>query len=286
VPFAPGGFTDVLGRALARGMAKDLSSPVVVLNKAGAAGTLGAALIAHSKPDGHSLLYSAGTTMAPTLALTPEPGYDRTSFEPICQAFRFDLVIIVRPDSFLRSMSDLITAARKTPRGVSYGHIGFGTSFHLTMVALSRSANVEFTSVPFRGDAETMHQVRAGQIDFGIVALSSAAGGYFRLLGLFADERNASFPEVPTMNEQGLQIPDVASMGVGGLFAPAGLPINVKRRLGDACRAAAESNEYRSLASTLHQPEDYYADEVGFSYNVNRAIEVKNQLMAALAKNK
>src|SRR5262249_17883502 len=160
-------------------------------------------------------------------------------------------------------------------RRVSYGHVGFGSIFHLTIVALSQSANVEFNSVPFRGDAETMQQVLAGQIDFGIVALSSAAGGQFRLLAIFADKRNASFPEVPTMGEQGLQIPDVGSIGVGGLFAPTGLPINVKHRLDDACRAAALGNEYRSLARSLHQPEDYYADGVGFSLNVDRAVELK-----------
>jgi tripartite-type tricarboxylate transporter receptor subunit TctC len=284
VPFAPGGVTDVLGRVLAQGMAKALSSPVAVVNKAGAAGTLGAAFIAHAKPDGYSLLLTAGSTMAPTLALTPQPGYDRASFEPICQAFRFDLVIIVRPSSPLRSMSDLIAAARRMPGKVSYGHIGFGTSFHLAMVALSRSANVEFNPIPFRGDAETMQQVLSGQIDFGIVTLSSAAGGQFRFLGLFADGRNASIPEVPTMSEQGLQIADVDAMNIGGLFAPAGVVTAVKRRLGNACRAAAAGTEYRSRAKTLHQPEDYYADALGFADNVNRAVEVKNRLIATLAK--
>ena len=204
---------------------------MIVSNKPGASGNVGAAAVARARPDGYTLLYSGAVTMAPSSAPNTSAGYDRSSFEPICQAYKFDLVIIVRPDSPIKSMTDLVSLARSNAGGVTYGHIGAGSSFHLTMVALSQAAKVEFNPIPFRGDAETMQQVLGGQVDFGIVTLSSAAGGGYRMLGVFAEARNPSFPDVPTVSEQGLRVTDVASMALGGTFAPTGLPSEVKRSL-------------------------------------------------------
>jgi len=282
VPFAPGGVTDVLGRALARGISSHLSQRVIVSNKPGASGAVGAAAVARSKPDGYTLLYGGGATMAPYPPLNTQIGYDRSSFEPICQAYKFDLVIIVRPDSPLKSMTDLVSLARSNPGGVTYGHIGAGSSFHLTMVALSQAARVDFNPIPFRGDAETMQQVLGGQVDFGIVTLSSAAGGGYRMLGVFAEARNPSFLDIPTVGEQGLHVTDVASMAVGGLFAPSGLPSEAKRKLAEACGAAAQGDDYQRVAKSMHQPSGYYADTSTFTKNVDKAVEVKTRLLVTL----
>lgn len=279
VGFAPGGVTDVLGRALARGISSHLLQTVIISNKPGASGGLGAAAVARSKPDGYALFYGGAATMAPYPAQT---GYNRASFEPICQAYKFDLVIIVRPDSPLKSMTDLVNLARSNPGGVTYGHLGAGSSFHLTMIALSQAAGIELNPIPFRGDSETMQQVLGGQVDFGIVTLSSAAGGSHRMLGVFADARNPSYPDVPTVGEQGLHVTDVASMAVGGLFAPTGLPPEVKRKLAEACAVAAQGDDYQRVAKSLHQPEGFYADTENFIRNVDKAVEVKTRLLITL----
>jgi tripartite-type tricarboxylate transporter receptor subunit TctC len=143
-----------------------------------------------------------------------------------------------------------------------------------------------FNPIPFRGDAETMQQVLGGQVDFGIVTLSSAAGGGHRMLGTFAQTRNSAFPEVPTMAEQGLPVTGSSAMSMGGLFAPAGVPAEVKRKLADACAAAAQGADYARIAKGVHQPDDYFAGSAAFAANVDEAVAVKARLLMALEQAK
>jgi tripartite-type tricarboxylate transporter receptor subunit TctC len=279
VPFSPGAVTDVLGRALADGLSTNLGQRFIVVNKAGATGGIGSLAVARANPDGYSLLFTAAVSMTVLPITNKQLGYDHKAFDPICQTFRNEMVIVVRPDSPFKTVRDLVDAAKAKPGGVTYGHLGVASIPHLAMVEFGQTAKVEFNAIPFKGDADVLQQTLGGQVDFGSITLSSAAGGGLRILGLFASARNPALPEVPTIKEQGF---DVVPSSFGGLSGPAGLPANVKRKLTDACKAAALGEAYARLAKTVFQPADYFADAATFAQRLDQDVVDKSRLIATL----
>ena len=279
VAFSPGAVTDVLGRALADGLSQELGQRFVIVNKTGATGALGAAAVARAKPDGYSLLFSPAVSLTVVPLTNKQAGYDTTSFEPICQAFINEMVVVVHPDSPFRTAADLVEAARAKPGVVNYAHLGVGSIPHLAMVEFAQVANVEFNAIPFKGDADVMQHVLGRQVDFGAVTLSSAASGGLRILALFGNHRNPSIPDVPTMREQGFE---VAPYSFGGLLAPAGLPVEIKGKLANACKVAAQSETYAKLAKSLLQPSDYYADGAAFAQALEKDVADKTRLLKGL----
>ncbi len=206
-------------------------------------------------------------------------GYDHKSFEPICQTFKNEMVMVVKPDSPFRSVGDLVAAAKQKPGAINYAHLGVASIPHLAMIEFSQTARVEFNAIPFKGDADVMQQVLGGQVDFGAVVLSSAAGSGLRILGVFANQRNPSTPDTPTVKEQGFA---VAPSSFGGLSAPAGITAEVKRKLADACKAAAQGEMYAKLARSVFQPDDYYADGASFAKSLDLDVADKSRLLATL----
>jgi tripartite-type tricarboxylate transporter receptor subunit TctC len=281
VPFSPGAVTDVLGRALAEGLSAELGQRVIVVNKAGATGAIGTAAVARAAPDGYSLLFTAAVSMTVLPLSNKQVGYDLRAFEPICQTFKNEMVIVVKDASPFRTVGDLVAAARAKPGAVNYGHLGIASIPHLAMTEFSQVARVAFNAIPFKGDADVMQQVLGGQLDFGAMVLSSAAGSSLRILGLFAERRNPSTPQTPTVTEQGFA---VAPSSFGGLSAPAGLPAAVKGKLAGACRAAAQGEMYRKLARNVFQPDDYYADSADFAANLQRDVDDKGRLLRLLGE--
>jgi tripartite-type tricarboxylate transporter receptor subunit TctC len=279
VPFSPGAVTDVLGRALADGLSTNLGQRFIVVNKAGATGGIGSLAVARANPDGYSLLFTAAVSMTVLPLTNKQLGYDHKAFDPICQTFRNEMVVVVRPDSPFKSVRDLVEAAKAKPGGVSYGHLGVASIPHLAMIEFGQAAKVEFNAIPFKGDAEVLQQTLGGQVDFGSITLSSAAGGGLRILGLFASARNPALPEVPTIKEQGF---DVVPSSFGGLSGPVGLPADVKRKLTDACQAAALGEAYARLAKTVFQPADYFADATTFAQRLDQDVVDKSRLIATL----
>jgi tripartite-type tricarboxylate transporter receptor subunit TctC len=279
VPFSPGAVTDVLGRALADGLSTNLGQRFIVVNKAGATGGIGSLAVARANPDGYSLLFTAAVSMTVLPITNKQLGYDHKAFDPICQTFRNEMVIVVRPDSPFKTVRDLVDAAKAKPGGVTYGHLGVASIPHLAMVEFGQTAKVEFNAIPFKGDADVLQQTLGGQVDFGSITLSSAAGGGLRILGLFAGARNPALPEVPTIKEQGF---DVVPSSFGGLSGPAGLPADVKRKLTDACQAAALGEAYSRLAKTVFQPADYFADAATFTQRLDQDVVDKSRLIATL----
>jgi tripartite-type tricarboxylate transporter receptor subunit TctC len=279
VPFSPGAVTDVLGRALADGLSTNLGQRFIVVNKAGATGGIGSLAVARANPDGYSLLFTAAVSMTVLPITNKQLGYDHKAFDPICQTFRNEMVIVVRPDSPFKTVRDLVEAAKAKPGGVTYGHLGVASIPHLAMVEFGQTAKVEFNAIPFKGDADVLQQTLGGQVDFGSITLSSAAGGGLRILGLFASARNPALPEVPTIKEQGF---DVVPSSFGGLSGPVGLPADVKRKLTDACQAAALGEAYARLAKTVFQPGDYFADAATFAQRLDQDVVDKSRLIATL----
>ena len=279
VPSSPGATADMLGRVLADSFTQQLGQRFIVVNKAAASGVVGSAAVAHAKPDGYTLLHGAAFSLTVQPLTDKQTGYTHKSFEPICQTFKNDQVIVVRPDSPLKSAGGLIAAAKAKPGGFNYGHPGIATIPHLAMIEFSRMAAVEFNQVPFKGPAEAVQMTLAGQIDFAAVPLPTAAASGLRMPALFAPARNPAIPDVPTMKEQGF---DVAPLSFGALVGPAGLSADITRRLADACRAGAQSDAYVRLAKNAFQPSDYYGDAAALAANMEKDVAEKKRLLGSL----
>jgi tripartite-type tricarboxylate transporter receptor subunit TctC len=279
VPSSPGATADMLGRVLADSFTQQLGQRFIVVNKAAASGVVGSAAVAHAKPDGYTLLHGAAFSLTVQPLTDKQTGYTHKSFEPICQTFKNDQVIVVRPDSPLKSAGDLIAAAKAKPGGLNYGHPGIATIPHLAMIEFSRMAAIEFNQVPFKGPAEAVQMTLAGQIDFAAVPLPTAAASGLRMPALFAPIRNPAIPDVPTMKEQGF---DVAPLSFGALVGPAGLSADITRRLADACRAGAQSDAYVRLAKNAFQPNDYYGDAAALAANMEKDVAEKKRLLGSL----
>jgi tripartite-type tricarboxylate transporter receptor subunit TctC len=279
VPSTPGATADVLGRVLADGLTQQLGQRFLVVNKAGASGVIGTGAVAQAKPDGYTLLHGAAFSLTVQPLIDSQARYDHKSFEPICQTFKNDQVIVARPDSPFNSAQDLVNAGKARPGAVNYGHPGNATIPHLAMIEFARLAKIEFNQIPFKGPAEAIQMTHGGQIDFAAVPLTSAATSGLKMPGLFAPARNPARPDVPTMKEQGF---DVALLSIGALVGPAGLPADVKRKLGDACRAAALGDAYARLAKSSFQPSDYYGDSATLASNLEKDVAEKKRMLAAL----
>jgi tripartite-type tricarboxylate transporter receptor subunit TctC len=279
VPSSPGATADMLGRVLADSFTQQLGQRFIVVNKAAASGVVGTAAVAHAKPDGYTLLHGAAFSLTVQPLTDMQAGYTHKSFEPICQTFKNDQVVVVRPDSPLRSAHDLVASAKANPGRLNYGHPGIATIPHLAMIELARMANVEFNQVPFKGPSEAVQMTLGGQLDFAAVPLPTAASSGLKMPGLFATARNPAIPDVPTMKEQGF---DVAPLSFGALVAPAGLPADITRKLGDACRIATQSEAYVRLARSAFQPNDTYGDSAALASNLDKDVAEKRRLLAAL----
>jgi tripartite-type tricarboxylate transporter receptor subunit TctC len=278
-PYPPGGATDIMGRALAESLSAPLGQRVIVLNKPGANGAIGTAAVARAAPDGYTLLFTAAVSMVVNPLTQTQAGYTLGSFDHICQAFKNEMVIVVHPESPLRSVADLIRVGKEKPGALNYAILGIGSIPHLVAVELSQVAGVTFNPIPFKGDADVMQQIHGRHVDFGVVVLASAANSGVRILGLFSKVRNPAIPEVATMREQGF---DVAPASIGGLSAPAGLPPGVKRRLDEACRSAALSDGYAKALRNVFQPNDYYAGGEDYTKSLQQDLVDKRRLLTQL----
>ena len=280
IPYPAGGGIDLLLRALAEGLSAHFKQSFIVSNRTGAGGAIGVAYVARAAGDGYTLLFVPALAYS-VLPLMQSVGYDAKSLAPICQTFENQMALIVRPDSPLRSVRDVVELARASPDRTSYAATAAGTITHLAAAALADAAKVKLNHVPFRGDGELMGQLIGGHVDFASVTLASAAaaGPSVRVIGIFAGARNPTLPDAPTVKEQGY---DVAPTSFGGLFAPAGVPGDVMARLATGCRFAVQQPAYVDLAKRLHQGSDYYADAATFAKRLELDVAEKRQLLMRL----
>jgi tripartite-type tricarboxylate transporter receptor subunit TctC len=268
-----------MGRALADAMSGVLGQRIVFINRPGANGAIGTAAAARAAPDGYTLLYTAAVSIVVNPLTQQNPGYTLKSFDHICQAFKNEMVVVAHPESPIKTVADLIRAGKEKPGMLNYGILGIGSIPHLAMVELSRAADVKFNAVPFKGDADVLQQVHGKHVDFGAMVLASAARSGLKILGLFSQQRNPSVPDVPTLREAGY---DVAPFSIGGLSVPTGVPAEIRRKLEDACRTAAQSEPFAKLMKTVHQPTDYYAGSADFTRALEQDAEDKKRLLGEL----
>jgi tripartite-type tricarboxylate transporter receptor subunit TctC len=281
IPYPAGGGIDLLLRALGEGFATHFKQSFVVSNRTGAGGAIGINYVARSAPDGYTLLFVPALAYSVLPLMQANIGYTEKSFAPICQTFENQMALIVNAESGYKTTRDIIQAARTKPEGLSFAATAVGTITHLAAAALGEVAKVKFSHVPFRGDGELMGQVIGGHLDFASVTLASAAaaGPAVRVIAIFADARNPSLPDVPTVKDDGY---DVAPTSFGGLFAPADVPPDVPAKLGAACKFAVERPGYVELAKRLHQGTRYYADAMSFQKRLDMDVADKRQLLLRL----
>ena len=278
IPYAAGGGIDLLLRALGDGLSTHFHKSFVVSNRTGAGGAIGVAYVARSMPDGHTLLFVPALVYSVLPYMQSNVGYTDKSFAPICQTFENQMALIVKPDSAFKTARDIAEAAQAKPGAIAYGSTAVGTITHLAGAALEDAAKVKFNHVPFRGDADLMGQLIGGHLDFASVTLASAAaaGASVRVIGIFADARNPSLPDTPTIKEQGY---DVSPTSFGGLFAPSGVSSEIKNKLEAGCKFAVQQPAYVDLAKRLHQGTRYYADAASFAKRLDADVVDKRQLL-------
>ena len=250
VPFAPGGGTDVIARALAQEMEKDLRQSVIIENQPGAGTIIGTQAVANSEPDGYTLLMGTfANAVNPSLyaKLPYEPHKD---FAPVALVARSYNIVVVNAKSQLRTIPELITAAKADPEKLSYGTYGTGTSAHLAGELFKSLAKVNLTTVPYKGASPAITDLLGGQIQVMFTTVASAASliaaGQWRALAVTSAERSPAFPDLPTVAEAGMQ--GYAAESWYGLFAPAKTPPEIIERLNRSAAKAVQSETFKRLS--------------------------------------
>lgn len=246
-PWTAGGSTDLQMRAIAEAAGKILGQPMVVENRPGAGGTLGAVALLQARPDGYTLAQLPITVFRyPFMQATPQWN-PLTDFTFISHITGYLFGVVVRADSPFRTFPDLIAWAKANPGKLTYGTPGVGSTRHITMEQIALKAGVEFLHVPFRGVAENQTALLAGTV----MASADSSGwaqlvrdGKLRLLVTWGAERAKSFPDVPTLKELGYVIVSASPYGFGG---PKGMDPSVVRTLDEAFRRAIDDPGHLSI---------------------------------------
>ena len=248
VPFAPGGGTDAIARALAVGMGQALGQPVIVENKPGAGTIIGTDYVAKSAPDGYTLDVATFAHAVNPSLMSRLPFDTEKAFAPVMLLARGPNVLVVRADSPYKTVADVIAAARAKPGKLTFASQGNGTSAHLAGEMFTNLAKVQMTHVPYRGAGPAMTDLLGGQVDmmFATAAAASShiAGGKLRALGVTTPQRSPAIKNVPAIAET---VPGYAVESWYGLFAPAGTPPDVIAKLHDAARKGTETAAFRKM---------------------------------------
>ena len=249
VGFPPGGGTDVTARLIAQEMSKSLGQSVVIENKPGAAGSLGAAEAARSTPDGYTLLVTPGGHPIFGAIFKTLPFHTVNSFEWISNIITIPFFIVVPANSEFKTLADVIAKAKSAPGTISFGSTGPGSTHQLGMELLGSKAGAKFLHIPYRGDAPIITALLANEIHFSIVtptqAIENVKAGKFRALAVTSNTRYAGMPEVPTVN-QAIGLNDFDLRSWFGMGAPAGVPKPIVNRLNAEVRKAVEVPEVKA----------------------------------------
>jgi tripartite-type tricarboxylate transporter receptor subunit TctC len=233
VPNPAGGTADILPRIIADALGSVWKQPVVVENRAGAAGNIGAEAFARAPADGYTLLASPPTTLAINHLLYKRLNYDPTKFKPITILASSPNVLIASPKLGVTTVGELIDKAKADPGGIAYGSQGIGATSHLTTALFETMAGVKFTHVPYRGTAPAMNDLLGGHILFMFDNLSSSLphhqSGALKILAVCTPERSPYLANVPTMSEAAL--PGFVSLAWFGLVAPPATPDSIVARI-------------------------------------------------------
>jgi tripartite-type tricarboxylate transporter receptor subunit TctC len=280
VGFAPGGSADQIARQLSYAAKGLIPVPVIAVNKPGAAGAIAAQAAAEAKPDGYTLFVGGGSETTSVGNFKALPYDPRKSFVTIIKVSRAPSILAVRADSRFKDMKALLAEAKQGAEKVSYGSTGEGGIFHATGLVLEKQAGVKLLHVPFKGAAEAMNSLLAGQVDSSFGAYEEMKGmidaGRVRPLALFSRSRLPSLPNVPTMTELGIPI---VLDNMKGLMGPAGMPPHVVRYLHDHFHRAMQTASWKEYVAKSGLTEDY-ADGASFQKEIVDAYDLIGKAIA------
>jgi tripartite-type tricarboxylate transporter receptor subunit TctC len=247
VTMAPGGTTDIVGRQLAQKLQENLGNGFVVDNKPGAGGNIGSQLVAKTAPDGYTLMVQLSSTQVINPSLYKNTGFDPVKdFAPITPIVNVPYVLVVHPNSPIRTMKDLIGAAKSSPKPMQYSSAGNGTPNHLLVEMLGSMTGVKFEHIPYKGAAIATNAVAAGEVPFTIAAVPTALGqikgGLVRPLGISSVAPLNAVPDVPPIANT---VPGFSGDAWVGLFAPAGTPQPIVDKLNAEVRKIASHPEFK-----------------------------------------
>ncbi len=261
VPFPPGGVADITGRPTAQVMGRLLRQTVVVVNKPGAGGSVGAAQAARAAPDGYTILMALSSIsvlpVADRLQGRP-PAYELDQLTPIALISADPTVLVVGADGPYRTLKDLVDAARAKPGTINYGSSGVYGTLHVAMEIFAGAAGIKLFHIPYQGGGPAVAALLGGQIDClasgPAAAIGQIKGGKMRALAVWGDKRLASLPDVPSMAELGY---DATFYIWSGLFAPAATPQPILATLRDAVKRTVAEPDFKEAMAKVETPIAY-----------------------------
>lgn len=288
VPYLAGTAPDNTVRVVADAMSGILKQPVIVDNKPGAAGNLGAQLAARAPADGYTWVYSA-TPMAASMRMYKKPGFDvMKDFIHVGRIAISDLMVVVHPESGIKSITELMERARKEPGKLSYASGGMGSPAHMTAELMLNTVGANALHVPYKGASESATAVIGKQVDFALAITSVAVphinAGRLVPLAVSGPQRNARQPSVPTLAESGW--PGMHVTSFGGLSVPTGTPATIVKRLSEALSQALATPEVRAkleaqggtvAPSTPEELRDALFAEIGLTERMMKAAKLEAQ---------
>lgn len=246
VPWPPGGAVDTLGRLIAQTVSEPLGQPIVVENKAGAAGAIGSDAVAKAEADGYTLLMGSTTVISINPALQKLP-YQPSDFAPITMVAFVPHMLVTNAETPANNLKEFVAYAKSRPKQVSYASAGPGTPHHIAGEMFKSMAGIDMQQVPYKGTGPALTDLLAGRVQFmsveAVAALPHVKAGKLRALGVATPERNALAPEVPTVAEAGY--PGFEVTAWYGVVAPAGVPKEAAGKLAGVISKALETPTFR-----------------------------------------
>ena len=253
-PFAPGSVVDVLARLMATQLQQIWKQPVIVENRSGAGGTLGAQLVAQAAPDGYTLLLTTSSTHAIAPAIRLQMPYDPVKdFTPITLPVRGSVVVVVNPNLPVKTLGDLVREAKARPGKISFGSAGIGTISHFGGELFAARTGVDLLHVPYKGGAPAAADLATGIVQVMFDSLGTQTpnikAGKVRPIAVMLGQRTPVLPEVPTVGEAGF--PQVEFSTWNGLFGPAGMPKELVAKIVAGVREALAAPDVREKLATM-----------------------------------
>lgn len=283
VPFAAGGSTDVVARLIGQKLSVLWGQPVVIENRAGAGGNLGADMVAKSPADGYTLLMASGSITINPHIYKRMPFDTKKDLVPITNVASGPMLLVVPDRSAVKSVNELIVLAKSTPGALNFGSAGVGSQVHLAAENFADAARIEIKHVPYRGEAVAYNDLIAGQIQMMVGNFAAASAllgpGRLRALAVTGKQRSEQLPDVPTVAESGL--PGFENTGWFGFLAPAGTPQDILSKIQlDTAKVLAESDTKARLYVQGMTP-------VGnTTVEFSKAMDAESKLWATVVKNR
>ena len=260
VNVAPGGVADVTARVLGARLQEALGQAFPVENRAGGDGYIGFDAVARSDPDGHTLLYSPGSSMMIAPHIVNRPDLDPLKvLAPVAATGRVSLYVLVHPERPFKNLSEFLAYARNNPGKLNYGTPGNGTSPHIATEVFAREAKVKLNHVPYKGAGPALKDLLGGQIDFAFdpgVGVAQAKAGKLRMIAIAGPSRHPEFPDVPTLEENGIKGVDGGPHF--GFYAPTGTPreaiMKINSEIQKAMQDPTVSARFKALAVEVAEP--------------------------------